>query len=115
MVSDEKGAATPDDVNLKICDSSNSCCTIDPLSSKANGYFKSLGALKTFRGQELQNCRKSTFKRGSLKATLYKTGGDGFKMKWIKIRLSSGDLQTCKFSRWLTGSPLSATVTCEGG
>ena len=66
MVSDENGAGTKDDVYLKICDSTKSCCTIDPLSSKSDGYFKSEGALKTFPGQELQNCLK--LKTGRTKA-----------------------------------------------
>ena len=110
-------ADTSNSVNARICDSGNTCCNIEPLSSSGDNIFGAVGKLSTIPGEKLGQCAKTKFKREDLKLTLTIDGNDGFKLDWVKLRLASGEIQTCRFNGWIDGdsgySP-SQTVTCQG-
>ena len=106
-----------DTVKLKVCDSDGNCCSVDPISNSKDNKFAEKGVLSTFPGKFLTDCVKSTFKKENLKVTLSKDGDDGLKIDWVKIRLASGEAQTCNFDVWLDnddGYSTTKTITCQG-
>ena len=110
-------AVTTNNVNAKICDSDNTCCDIQPLSSSAANIFDVKGKLSTIPGEKLGQCTKTNFKRENLLLTLTIDGTNALQMDWIRLRLASGEVQTCQVNRWISTKaeyPTSLTVTCQG-
>ena len=108
---------TDDDVGLKICDSNNRCCNINPISTKAKNIFATPGQSAALSIDKLGQCSFASFKREDLRVTMSKTGSDGMAVKWVKIGLASGETQTCNFDVTLDNSDSysnAKTVKCEG-
>ena len=108
---------TNDDVGLKICDSNNRCCNINPISTKAKNIFATPGQSAALSVDKLGQCSFASFKREDLRVTVSKTGSDGMAIKWVKIGLASGETQTCNFDVTLDNSysySNAKTVKCEG-
>jgi len=114
QVSTANSAGTNDNVNAKICDSDNNCCNVEPLSA---GNILKLGKLSTIPGEQLGQCVKAKFKRENLQLTLTIDGSDSLKIDWIRLRLASGEVQTCQFNEWISTKakyPTSLTSACQG-
>merc|ERR1719167_580773 len=108
---------TDDDVGLKICDSNNRCCNINPISTKAKNIFATPGQSAALSVDKLGQCSFASFKREDLRVTMSKTGSDGMAIKWVKIGLASGETQTWNFDVILDDSDSysnAKTVKCEG-
>jgi len=102
-------AGTADQVRIKICDGSNTCCSTDLV------YMGRSSKEKLTDPDELGPCINTTL-QGDLSVTLSKDGSDGWYPEWTQIVLQQGKTFLCTFNLWLddsAGYSTNKTVQCK--
>jgi len=109
-----RSSGTDDSVTMSVCDGEGTCCSTTTLDNPGDDFKR--GAANTFTNPKgLGECL-TTAMTGPIRATLSKTGSDGWYVDWAQVQLARGVFHTCNFTSWLddaSGYSREITVECN--